>query len=170
MRARAQRQEWLFQAGHRFRVILWEAALRSLICPPAVLATQLDRLAGVIGLDTVELGIVPFSASVKIAPANGFWVLDDRLVIAEDWHAELWLTTPTVSLCTRRSEHPAGVRRVRRRRTQRDQRRAVRAQFEVTSSRDLAAARFACPTKIHARAAKNAVMTMSPTDSQCQLP
>ncbi|WP_372346557.1 Scr1 family TA system antitoxin-like transcriptional regulator [Streptomyces sp. KL116D] len=82
MRARAQRQEWLFQAGHRFRVILWEAALRSLICPPAVLATQLDRLAGVIGLDTVELGIVPFSASVKIAPANGFWVLDDRLVIA----------------------------------------------------------------------------------------
>ncbi|MFI6876302.1 helix-turn-helix domain-containing protein [Streptomyces sp. NPDC050400] len=91
VRARAQRQEWLFQAGHHFRVILWEAALRSLICPPAVLATQLDRLAGVIGLDTVELGIVPFSASVKIAPANGFWVLDDRLVIAEDWHAELWL-------------------------------------------------------------------------------
>lgn len=91
VRARAQRQEWMFQAGHRFRALIWEASLRSLICPPSVLAAQLERLAGVIGLDTVELGIVPFSATVKIAPANGFWVLDDRLVIAEDWHAELWL-------------------------------------------------------------------------------
>ncbi|AZM51741.1 transcriptional regulator [Streptomyces sp. WAC 01529] len=91
VRSRAQRQEWLFQAGHRFRVIIWEAALRSLICPPSVLAAQLDRLAGVIGVDTVELGIIPFTASVKIAPANGFWILDERLVIAEDWHAELWL-------------------------------------------------------------------------------
>jgi hypothetical protein len=42
-------------------------------------------------MDTVELGIVPFAATVKIVPANGFWVLDDRLVVAEDWHAEIWL-------------------------------------------------------------------------------
>ncbi|MER5305572.1 helix-turn-helix transcriptional regulator [Streptomyces lasiicapitis] len=91
VRARAQRQEWLFQAGRRFHVLIWEAALRSLICPPPVLAAQLDRLAGIIGVDTVELGIVPFTASVKIAPANGFWILDDRLVVTEDWHAELWL-------------------------------------------------------------------------------
>lgn len=44
-----------------------------------------------LGMDTVELGVIPFTASVKIVPANGFWVLDDRLVVAEDWHAELWL-------------------------------------------------------------------------------
>ncbi|MFE0179037.1 helix-turn-helix domain-containing protein [Streptomyces sp. NPDC059002] len=91
VRARARRQEWLFEKGHLFRVLIWEAALRSLICPPSVLAAQLDRLAGMIGMDTVELGVVPFAASVKVAPANGFWLLDDRLVIAEDWHAELWL-------------------------------------------------------------------------------
>ncbi|MGW1622307.1 helix-turn-helix domain-containing protein [Streptomyces sp. NPDC002172] len=91
VRARVQRQEWLYRPGRRLHVLMWEAALRSLICPPAVLAAQLDRLAGVIGLDTVELGIIPFTASVKIVPANGFWVLDDRLVVAEDWHAELWL-------------------------------------------------------------------------------
>ncbi len=36
-----------------------------------------------------RLGIVPFTASMKIVPANGFWVMDDRLVVAEDWHAEL---------------------------------------------------------------------------------
>ncbi|MFD6364504.1 helix-turn-helix domain-containing protein [Streptomyces roseolus] len=91
VRARAQRQEWLYQPGRKLHVLMWEATLRSLICPPSVLASQLDRLAGMLGMDTVELGIVPFTASMKIAPANGFWVMDDRLVVAEDWHAELWL-------------------------------------------------------------------------------
>ncbi|MFF3646165.1 helix-turn-helix domain-containing protein [Streptomyces sp. NPDC002564] len=91
VRARAHRQDWLTARGHRFRVLIWEAALRSLICPPSVLAIQLDRLAGMIGVDTVELGIIPFSAPVRTAPANGFWLLDSRLVITEDWHAELWL-------------------------------------------------------------------------------
>ncbi|MGY3681538.1 hypothetical protein ACVWXU_005161 [Streptomyces sp. TE33382] len=91
VRSRARRQEWLYRPGRKLHVLIWEAALRSLICPPSVLVSQLDRLTGVIGMDTVELGIVPFTASVKIVPANGFWVLDDRLVVAEDWHAELWL-------------------------------------------------------------------------------
>lgn len=91
VRSRVQRQEWLYRSGRKLHVLMWEAALRSLICPPSVLASQLDRLNGMIGMDTVELGVIPFTASVKIVPANGFWVLDDRLVVAEDWHAELWL-------------------------------------------------------------------------------
>nr|WP_203632085.1 helix-turn-helix transcriptional regulator [Streptomyces halstedii] len=91
VRARVRRQEWLYRPGRTLRVLMWEAALRSLICPPSVLAAQLDRLTGLIGMDTVELGVIPFTVSVKIVPANGFWILDDRLVVAEDWHAELWL-------------------------------------------------------------------------------
>jgi transcriptional regulator with XRE-family HTH domain len=91
VRSRAQRQEWLYRPGRKLHVLMWEAALRSLICPPSALAAQLDRLTGMLGMDTVELGIIPFTASVKIVPANGFWVLDGRLVVAEDWHAELWL-------------------------------------------------------------------------------
>ncbi|MGW2304587.1 helix-turn-helix domain-containing protein [Streptomyces sp. NPDC001809] len=91
VRTRAQRQEWLYQPGHRLRVLMWEAALRSLICPPSVLIAQLDRLTGMTGMDTVELGIVPFTAPMKIVPANGFWVMDDRVVVTEDWHAEVWL-------------------------------------------------------------------------------
>ncbi|MEU9570910.1 helix-turn-helix transcriptional regulator [Streptomyces massasporeus] len=91
VRARMKRQEWLYQTGRKLHVLMWEAALHALICPPSVLAGQLDRLAGVIGMDTVELGIIPLGASLKVPTANGFWILDDRLVIAEDWHAELWL-------------------------------------------------------------------------------
>ncbi|MEV0982503.1 helix-turn-helix transcriptional regulator [Streptomyces sp. NPDC049915] len=91
VRARIQRQAGLYEPGRKYRITMWEGALYALVCPPAVLAAQLDRLAGVIGLDTVELGIVPFSASLKIYPGNGFWIYDERRVVVEDWHAELWL-------------------------------------------------------------------------------
>ncbi|MGW4301227.1 helix-turn-helix domain-containing protein [Streptomyces sp. NPDC004646] len=91
VRARIQRQEGLYQQGRMYRIMMWEGALRSLVCPPTVLAAQLHHLGGVIGLDTVELGIIPFDASLKIWPGNSFWVYDERLVVVEDWHAELWL-------------------------------------------------------------------------------
>ncbi|MFF2700247.1 helix-turn-helix domain-containing protein [Streptomyces cyaneofuscatus] len=91
VRVRVRRQEALYDSGKRHRILMWEGALRALVCSPAVLAAQLDRLASLTGLDTVELGIVPFTAPLKIHPSNGFWIYDDRLVIAEDWHAELWI-------------------------------------------------------------------------------
>ncbi|MDV7222354.1 helix-turn-helix domain-containing protein [Streptomyces prunicolor] len=91
VRARIQRQERLYQRGRTHRIMMWEGALRSLVCPPSVLAAQLHHLAAAIGLDTVELGIIPFSAPLKIWPGNSFWVYDERLVIVEDWHAELWI-------------------------------------------------------------------------------
>ncbi|MFC9424524.1 helix-turn-helix domain-containing protein [Streptomyces sp. NPDC056987] len=91
VRARMKRQAGLYETGNTYRVIMWEAVLHARLCPPSVLAAQLDRLTGVIGMDTVELGIVPFKAALRIPPANGFWIFDDRLVITEDWHAELWV-------------------------------------------------------------------------------
>ncbi|MEV1079856.1 helix-turn-helix transcriptional regulator [Streptomyces sp. NPDC050211] len=91
VRSRMERQSWLYQGGRRFHALVWEPALHALVCPPSVLAAQLDRLAGQVGMDTIELGIIPLSASLKVPTANGFWILDNRLVIAEDWHAELWL-------------------------------------------------------------------------------
>ncbi|MBM9505396.1 helix-turn-helix domain-containing protein [Actinacidiphila acididurans] len=91
VRARLRRQETLYRPGRRYRIVMGESALLARVCPPSVLAAQLDRLSGVIGLDTVELGIVPLAARMRIPPANGFWVYDERLVIVEDWHAELWL-------------------------------------------------------------------------------
>ncbi|WP_432035461.1 helix-turn-helix domain-containing protein [Streptomyces cucumeris] len=91
VRARVKRQEGLYDSRKRYRILMWEGTLRALVCPPSVLAAQLDRLMSIIGLDTVELGIVPFSAPLKIQPANGFWIHDERLVLVEDWHAELWI-------------------------------------------------------------------------------
>lgn len=91
VRARVRRQELLYQPGRTFHIILWEAALNSAMAPPDVVAAQLDRLASVIGLDTVRLGIVPLGAQLAVPPANGFWLYDERLVIVEEWHAELWL-------------------------------------------------------------------------------
>ncbi|MFE9659886.1 Scr1 family TA system antitoxin-like transcriptional regulator [Streptomyces sp. NPDC005955] len=91
MRSRMERQTWLYQGGRLLRALVWEAALRALLCPPQVLVAQLDRLAGTIGMDTVELGVVPLGASLRVPAANGFWILDERLVATEDWHAELWL-------------------------------------------------------------------------------
>lgn len=91
VRSRTRRQEGLYDSGRRYHILLWEPVLRSLICPPSVLAGQLDRLAGIVGLDTVELGIVPLSAPIRIPPGGGFWIYDDAQVIVENWHAELWL-------------------------------------------------------------------------------
>ncbi|WP_380282543.1 Scr1 family TA system antitoxin-like transcriptional regulator [Kitasatospora purpeofusca] len=55
------------------------------------MAGQLDRLVGLLGLDTVELGVIPLSAPVRRTPAHGFWIYDERLVIVETINAELWL-------------------------------------------------------------------------------
>lgn len=91
VRARMRRQDMLYQQGRTFHIVMWEAALYSGVCAPSVLSAQLDRLVGVIGLDTVRLGIVPLGAQVAIPPGPGFWLYDERLTIVEDWHAELWL-------------------------------------------------------------------------------
>ncbi|MFF9406466.1 helix-turn-helix domain-containing protein [Streptomyces anandii] len=91
VRARMRRQEWLYRPGKQLNVLMWEGALRAQVCPPEVLAAQLDRLLGVVGMDTVRLGIVPLDAALSLPPANGFWILDSRMVTVEDWHAELWL-------------------------------------------------------------------------------
>ncbi|MEV6730123.1 MULTISPECIES: helix-turn-helix transcriptional regulator [unclassified Streptomyces] len=91
VRARVRRQEALYDSDKRHLIMMWEGALHARVCPASVLAAQLDRLLSIIGLDTVELGVIPFTAPLKIHPGNGFWIYDERLVIVEDWHAELWI-------------------------------------------------------------------------------
>lgn len=91
VRARMRRQEALYEPGKHFRFVMWEAALHVAIGPPQMMAAQLDRLAGVVGLDTIELGIIPLGIPLERTPAHGFWIYDDRLVIVETINAEMWL-------------------------------------------------------------------------------
>lgn len=92
VRSRVQRQQALYEPGKHFEFLVWEAALHALPCPPDVMAAQLDRLVSLIGLDTVDLRIVPFAARLRRTPSHGFWIYDQRLVIVETMAAELWLT------------------------------------------------------------------------------
>ncbi|MFF7253119.1 helix-turn-helix domain-containing protein [Streptomyces microflavus] len=89
--SRIRRQEGLYRSGRRYRVVVAEAALHARICSRAVLADQLDRLMSVNGLSSVELGVIPLMADVRLATGDDFWIHDDRLVIAETWHTEMWL-------------------------------------------------------------------------------
>ena len=91
VRARMKRQGLLYEPGRQFLILVWEPALYVRYGPDEVIASQLDRLVSLIGLDTVRLGIVPFGASLKVTPKHGFWIFDERLVIAETVNAEMWL-------------------------------------------------------------------------------
>lgn len=91
VRERMRRQELLYEPGRRFRFLLWEGALRALVCPRDVLAAQLDRLTGLIGLDTVDLGIIPFTVQLPLTLRHGFWIHDDAHVTVETINAALWL-------------------------------------------------------------------------------
>lgn len=110
VRARLRRQQALYEPGRAFHFLVWEAALRSLMCPPPVLASQLDRLIGVGGLPSVTLGVVPFAAPLPLVPSHGFWVFDERLVMVETIGAELRLVDETeVALYKDVWQHLAGV-------------------------------------------------------------
>ncbi|MFI6580314.1 helix-turn-helix domain-containing protein [Embleya sp. NPDC050493] len=89
--ARLRRQDFLYEPGRQVHALVWEGALRVRVCPRDVLAGQLDRLSGLLGLRSVSLGVVPFDADLSIAPGDGFWIYDDRLVITETWTTEMWL-------------------------------------------------------------------------------
>ncbi|MFE2684029.1 helix-turn-helix domain-containing protein [Streptomyces mirabilis] len=91
VRARMKRQDAVYEPGHHFHVLVWEAALHVVRCAPEVMAAQLNRLSGFIGLDTVTLGVIPLGARTPFSPKHGFWIIDERLVVADTWNAELWL-------------------------------------------------------------------------------
>ena len=95
VRARLKRQEALYDRERHFDFLIWEGALHVLLCPRAVLAAQLDRLGGLIGLDTVSLGIIPLRAPMRRSPAHGFMIYDERLVTVETLNAEMWLDDTT---------------------------------------------------------------------------
>lgn len=94
VRARLRRQDVLYEAGRRYQVLIWEAVLHELVCPAEAMAAQLDRLIGLLGLDTLALGIVPLGARLGSTLKHGFWIFDDQRVTVETVHASLWVDDP----------------------------------------------------------------------------
>ena len=79
--ARMRRQEVLYDGSKTFEFIMCEAALRYLLCPPQVLAGQLDRLLSVSGLGNVTLGIIPPGRVLDVAPMVGYLTADEVTVV-----------------------------------------------------------------------------------------
>jgi transcriptional regulator with XRE-family HTH domain len=92
--ARVRRQEMLYRPDKRFHFVLTEATLRYRLCAPAVMLGQLDRLVTFGALPNVRLGIIGFETAYVVAPAHGFWLLDDDRVMVETFSAELNLAQP----------------------------------------------------------------------------
>jgi transcriptional regulator with XRE-family HTH domain len=89
VRVRMYRQRVLYDSAKRFRFLLTEASLRYRIAPVAVHRGQLDRLLNVIGVDTIDLAVIPFSQILPVVPSQGFTMFDDSLVLVEITGAEL---------------------------------------------------------------------------------
>lgn len=94
VQARVQRQEILYRPDKRFHFVLTEAALCYRLCPPEIMLGQLDRLVSFSALPNVKLGIIGFETAYVVAPAHGFWLLDNDRVMVETFSAELNLAQP----------------------------------------------------------------------------
>lgn len=90
---RLQRQQVLYDSTKRFQFVVTESVLRMLLCPVEVMRGQLDRLATLIGMGNVDLGIIPTGALMPVAPLHGFVMFDDSITIAT-WAEEQLLQTP----------------------------------------------------------------------------
>jgi hypothetical protein len=55
---------------------------------------QLDRLISLSALPNVKLGVIGFETAYVVAPAHGFWLLDNDRVMVETFSAELNLAQP----------------------------------------------------------------------------
>ncbi len=78
---RIRRQDVLYQPGKKIQLVVGEAALHTRFGALQTLLGQLDRLVAVIGLASVELGVVPFTTPLPVFPLTGFALYDDFVLI-----------------------------------------------------------------------------------------
>ncbi|WP_101254287.1 DUF5753 domain-containing protein [Streptomyces barkulensis] len=92
--ARLERQATLYEDGRSFHFVICEHVLRWLVCEPAVMATQLDRVVSLSRLPNVSIGVVPLTGRMPDFPMTCFSIHDDRLVIVETFHSEITTREP----------------------------------------------------------------------------
>ncbi|MGW0964578.1 helix-turn-helix domain-containing protein [Streptomyces gelaticus] len=93
--ARMRRNEVLSKGGRRFSFVLEESVLRYRLCTAETMAAQLGHLLGVMELQNVAVGIVPFSGQRAVWPMPTFTIFDDKRVHADTLDAASTLTQPS---------------------------------------------------------------------------
>ncbi|MQA11456.1 MAG: helix-turn-helix domain-containing protein [Pseudonocardiaceae bacterium] len=93
VRERIRRQDVLYNPDKHIEILIAETALRYPICPAPVMGPQLDRLANLVGLPHVRLGVIPIDKVLPTITMHGYAILDDSVTI-EINHTELAVTDP----------------------------------------------------------------------------
>jgi transcriptional regulator with XRE-family HTH domain len=89
-----ERQAVLYDTAKSFAFVLTESAIRWPLCPPQVMALQVDRLVSLSYLSNIRLGIIPVTARPPRGPLNTFTVYDERLVTAETFTGAVIMRDP----------------------------------------------------------------------------
>lgn len=77
VRARMQRQEILYSEYKRLKFVIAEPALRWRVGPPNMLVGQLDRIASLLDLPHLEIGLIPWSAEATVLHYTGFQIFGE---------------------------------------------------------------------------------------------
>ncbi|MEU3293032.1 helix-turn-helix transcriptional regulator [Streptomyces longwoodensis] len=93
--ARVQRNQIIHQPGHRFVMVIEEAALYHQLGDADEMAAQLGYLLTVGALPAVSLGIIPRTVRRTLWPQELFHVYDDQLVSVELMSARVRITQPS---------------------------------------------------------------------------
>ncbi|MGW0913262.1 helix-turn-helix domain-containing protein [Streptomyces sp. NPDC002784] len=94
--ARVDRSRVLHEPGHRFVLVVEEAALYYRVCDEDAMAAQLGYLLTAGALPQVSLGIIPSATRDRVQwPRETFHVYDDKLVSVELVSAQVRITQPS---------------------------------------------------------------------------
>ncbi len=93
--ARMRRNAVLNNGARRFSFVLEESVLRYRLCSAETMAAQLGHLLGVMDLQNVAVGLIPFSAQRTVWPMPTFTIFDDSRVHADTLDAAATLTQPS---------------------------------------------------------------------------
>ncbi|MFI5645668.1 helix-turn-helix domain-containing protein [Kitasatospora sp. NPDC051705] len=88
------RQEILYDTDKKFTFLLSEMAARWPLIPAPAMAMQIDRLISLSRLPNIQIGIIPLTGLMPVAPMDTFTVYDRSLVTIETTTGVLALRDP----------------------------------------------------------------------------
>jgi transcriptional regulator with XRE-family HTH domain len=96
--AKLRRQAIRYEGGRQVVHIIGEAALRTRVGRVTVetMRGQLEHLAETASIPGHELGVVPFAVASPVAPASGFMLYDNDLVVVETLSGRLQIADPEI--------------------------------------------------------------------------